>query len=74
MIRLLLSLAVHELMAWNARQNAHAQRHAAIHAEEDANAYRAGIPRADATARLWESRTRMLRNELRARRLARFFR
>lgn len=73
MIRLFFSLTIHLVLQWNARVNAAAQRHAAAHAEEDMLAYRAGIPRADESARHLESRVREIKAELRARKLARLF-
>lgn len=74
MIRLLVSLSVALLLDWNARKNALAQRHAAAHAEEDMNAYLAGIPQADAVAHHWAKQVREIKNELRDRRLASLFR
>lgn len=73
MIRLALSLCIHLLLRWNARENAIAQRRAAAHSAADAMAYRAGIPRAEALARHWERRVSEIKAELRARRLARLF-
>jgi hypothetical protein len=72
-IRLGLSLCVHLLLRWNARENVIAQRQAAAHSAADAMAYRAGIPHAEAIARHLERRVIELRQELRARKLARLF-
>lgn len=73
MIRALLSLALHSVLLWNARQAAGAQRHFAAKLEEDMYAAQRGIPLCDAMVHGYESKVRKLRADLRAYRLARLF-
>lgn len=73
MIRLFASLAVHTPLQWNARRNAHAQRHFATQLEEDMHAAHRGIPMCDALANDYDAKVRDIKTEIRAMKLARLF-
>lgn len=73
MIRALTLLAMHHLLAWNARMNAKAQRQFVAKLEEELPLARNGIALYDRQLREAEARVRTSQSELRARMLAKRF-